>query len=524
MFDNEGNVLTRLPTNVTEIPGATADISEGGFTGAARMSGDFNHYFFSTNALAFAEGGLTTAPGSVYDNDLSSETLTIVSKTPAGEDIPRDPLAPEPQDNNNVFRPEYIRIPAASRNGSHVLMSTLAPEGRIHLYMRVDGAVTYDVSAGQDALNHGVNLRGMTSDGTMVFFTSPEQLTADDTDASVDLFRWSESTDSVTLLSVGTGGSGNTNACSASWVASCGVEVVPTERENYFGENSWPVDSVIADDTGEIYFYSPEELDGVRGAFGARNLYVYRNGAPRHVATFDPNRPAERLEVSPDGRFSALLTKSRLTAYDNATASQMYRYDPVARTMLCVSCRQDGGPPQGQVEASQNGLFMTDDGRVFFATGDALVPRDADGVADVYEYVNGRAQLISSGVSDAGQTENQKIGLVGVSADGIDAFFATIDTLVAQDENGPNLKFYDARTNGGFPVNKTAAPCEAADECHGPEAPAPTPLTIGTGGDLGDRGNAQATANRKRACKKGKRKRCRHKKRTHRNRGSRRHG
>jgi hypothetical protein len=524
MFDNEGNVLTRLPTNVDEVPGATTDISEGGFTGAARPSGDFSHYFFSTNALAFAEGGLTVAPGSAYDNELTSKTVTIVSKTPAGADIPKDPLAPDPKNQNNQTVPEYIRIPAASKDGSHVLMSTLAPEGRIHLYMRVNGAVSYDVSVGQDALNHGVNLSGMTSDGTAVFFTSAEQLTADDTDASIDLYKWSESTDSVTRLSTGTGASGNTDACSASWIGSCGVEVVPTERENYFGESSWPVDSVIADDTGEIYFYSPEELDGVRGAFGARNLYVYRNGAPRHVATFEPNRPAERLEVSPDGNYAALLTKSRLTAYDNATASQMYRYDPSGRTMLCVSCRQDGGPPLGQVEASQNGLFMTDDGRVFFATGDALVPRDADGVADVYEYVDGRAQLISSGVSDAGQTENQKIGLVGVSADGVDAFFATVDTLVAQDENGPNLKFYDARTNGGFAVNKPAAPCEAADECHGPESQAPAPLTIGTAGDLGYRGNVQATTNEKRSCKKGKGKRCRHKKRSHGNPGGRRHG
>ena len=40
---------------------------------------------------------------------------------------------------------------------------------------------------------------------------------------------------------------------------------------------------------------------------------------------------------------------------------------------------------------------MADDGRTFFATKDSLVPRDKNGeITDVYEYVGGRPQLISS--------------------------------------------------------------------------------------------------------------------------------
>jgi hypothetical protein len=152
---------------------------------------------------------------------------------------------------------------------------------------------------------------------------------------------------------------------------------------------------------------------------------------------------------------------------------------------------------------------MTDDGRVFFSTGDDLVPRDADGVRDVYEYVDGRAQLISSGRSDAKEVENQQIGLVSVSADGVDAFFATVDTLVGQDENGPFLKFYDARTNGGFPFTKPPAPCVAADECHGKESATPAPLAIGSGAALGSRGNVQHKKAKRKRC--GKRRRCRRK-------------
>ena len=42
---------------------------------------------------------------------------------------------------------------------------------------------------------------------------------------------------------------------------------------------------------------------------------------------------------------------------------------------------------------------MTNDGRTFFSTLDPLVPRDTDKLRDIYEYVEGRAQLISSGTS-----------------------------------------------------------------------------------------------------------------------------
>ena len=58
-------------------------------------------------------------------------------------------------------------------------------------------------------------------------------------------------------------------------------------------------------------------------------------------------------------------------------------------------------------------------------------------------------------------------GLEGISADGTDIYFSTFDTLVPQDGNGSFVKFYDARTGGGFPFTPPALPCSAADECHG---------------------------------------------------------
>ena len=40
---------------------------------------------------------------------------------------------------------------------------------------------------------------------------------------------------------------------------------------------------------------------------------------------------------------------------------------------------------------------MSNDGRTFFYTIDALVPKDTNNLRDVYEYVDGRPQLITTG-------------------------------------------------------------------------------------------------------------------------------
>ena len=140
-------------------------------------------------------------------------------------------------------------------------------------------------------------------------------------------------------------------------------------------------------------------------------------------------------------------------------------------------------PPTTNVYASSNGLFMTNDGRTFFSTGDPLVPQDTDGLRDVYEYVEGHAQLISSGTStkeEGGSLFSEAQNFSGLAwwasaPKGTNVYFSTYDTLVGQDQNVDELKFYDARTDGGFPYTAPPAPCEAADECHGPGSSSEAP-------------------------------------------------
>jgi hypothetical protein len=208
--------------------------------------------------------------------------------------------------------------------------------------------------------------------------------------------------------------------------------------------------------------------------------------------------PLARIEISPDDTDMAFVSADRVTSYDNVDAqgscrpgsggepslethcTEMYSYNPATGSIVCDSCNPSGQPPTSDVYASQDGLFMTDDGRTFFTTEEPLVPVDTNESSDVYEYVNGRPRLITAGTGIQAVTKIESItaayqaqGLIGVSADGTDAYFSTFDTLTAEDHNGHFLKFYDARTNGGFAQPPSIQPCAAAEECHGPGTEAP---------------------------------------------------
>jgi hypothetical protein len=240
-----------------------------------------------------------------------------------------------------------------------------------------------------------------------------------------------------------------------------------------------------------------------------RNLFVSRDGELRQVTVMAPGESLERIQVVPDGDHMAVLTRANLTLYDSAGHLEMYTYDPDSGAIQCVSCLPDGGPPTRDVEASINGIFLTNDGRAFFTTGDPLVPEDINAkLRDVYEFVDNRPQLISSGSAPTDTDLGRPLGLIGVTRSGTDVFFTTHDSLVGQDLNGPFMKFYDARTGGGFPFKPGPAPCQAADECHGPASSTPPPITPGSTVRLGKGGNADKAKkkHKKRKHKKHKKK------------------
>ncbi len=212
--------------------------------------------------------------------------------------------------------------------------------------------------------------------------------------------------------------------------------------------------------------------------------------------------------VSPDGNYLAFMSDRSLTGYDNEDAQsgqadeEVYLYDSASNRLVCASCNPSGQRPQGvfDTEVSGEGLgllidrpenwkdrwlaaslpgwtleygknksalyqsrYLSNSGRLFFNSADALAPADENAKADVYEYEpedlgscsdsGGCVSLISSG------TSSQESAFLDASENGDDAFFLSSAKLTSQDEDGA-FDVYDAR------VCSEASPCLT-----GPEEP-----------------------------------------------------
>jgi hypothetical protein len=182
--------------------------------------------------------------------------------------------------------------------------------------------------------------------------------------------------------------------------------------------------------------------------------------------------------------------------------SEVYLYD-ASTGLTCVSCNPSNGRPTGPSSipgAIKNGAGLRSykprvlvDGakRVFFNSGDALVPGDTNtagaggaGVPDAYQWeaqgegsctrAEGCTAILSSG-RDATPSL-----FADASADGSDAYFLTGSSLVGADPGAIDL--YDARVGGGFPEGGEGIPCEG-DSCQAlpPEPTEPTLTTLLSG-------------------------------------------
>jgi hypothetical protein len=211
------------------------------------------------------------------------------------------------------------------------------------------------------------------------------------------------------------------------------------------------------------------------------------------------------FQVSPDGSYATFATRMPLKSnYDNAGFYEVYRHDSGNGELTCASCVPTEGQPSTDSVLPEHGSGLTDDGRVFFNTGEQLVLRDTNENLDAYEWspernviggcavAAGCQQLISSGTSIFDS------GMLGVTAEGKDAFFFTREKLTDEDFNGEAMKIYDAREGGGFFKLPEEPPCAAADECRGAATQAATPPQIGTFKGTG--GQAKPAGKR---CRKG---------------------
>jgi hypothetical protein len=272
----------------------------------------------------------------------------------------------------------------------------------------------------------------------------------------------------------------------------------------------------VGADGSRVYFLAQGALaPGAKP--GAENLYVAQEQEGQWTTSFIASAAGidelpiglNGLRVSPDGRWLAFSTPTALTGYDNRDAKtgqidrEVYLYDAQNGRLACASCNPSGARPIGSslvptTEFGRNGGWepasraLVDTGRLFFNSDDALVPQDANGNTDVYEYeptgvggctpasttfnaTGGCVGLISSGVA-SGESK-----FLDANTTGADAFFITSERLVPKDVDGL-LDVYDAHEcTTGSPCAPSSAPapeaCRSAEACRA--APQPQPSTFG---------------------------------------------
>jgi hypothetical protein len=236
--------------------------------------------------------------------------------------------------------------------------------------------------------------------------------------------------------------------------------------------------------------------------------------------------------VSPGGRYLAFMSERPLTGYDNTDAvsgqpdEEVYLYDAVTDRLVCASCNPTGARPVGVLDndkllADEWGLwgenrgsgspahwlagnipgwttwqhqsrYLSDSGRLFFTSPDALVPGDTNGLEDVYEYEPAGVGGCSAGSATFGQRSGGCVGLISsgtssaesafmdASETGNDVFFVTTSRLVGEDYD-TTYDVYDAHVcSASLPCMSgpvSPPPCTSGDACKA--APSPQPEIFG---------------------------------------------
>jgi len=266
---------------------------------------------------------------------------------------------------------------------------------------------------------------------------------------------------------------------------------------------------------------------------GHTELIAVLSGADRPdwqglaASSSERDRTGITARVSPNGQWFAFMSERPLTGYENRDAAngrpdeEVYLFHTTSG-VACASCNPTGARPTGveysKISTSNNGLaggdkqwqsqqwlaasvpgwtpyrlgvslyqsrYLSDSGRLFFNSSDALVPQDVNGTQDVYEYEPQGVGTCSESSPTFGTSSEGCVGLIssGGSAEesafvdasetGSDVFFLTSAKLVAQDTD-TSLDLYDAHectTSSPCLASPAAAneePCNSSTSCAGP--------------------------------------------------------
>jgi hypothetical protein len=364
---------------------------------------------------------------------------------------------------NGANTPTNLRG-AMSADGSRLLF-TASTGGNTQLFLRIDRSRAVWVSETElDPSDpsyqpdpSGVRAMGMTPNGRNVFFLTDTPLLPEDDNGGTDLYRYTDSADpssesNLTMISEeGDLGGGQLVGMSDDG-----------ERAYYQTTSDW----LVAWDDGTTRLISASvSLAGPREGL---DLTAAQPGYGR---------------VTPDGMFLAFGTRNSLTGEVTNGHREMYLYSLSDDRLRCVSCPSGSATADATVlpevtegvprlyNAGFRPRFLSESGRVFFSTADALLPQDTNGVLDAYEYdpTTGQVSLLSTGMGKGPAT------FADASASGDDVFIVTRQRLVASDRDDL-VDLYDARDGSSLPeiVEQPTPPACEGDGCQPPSPASPS--------------------------------------------------
>lgn len=303
--------------------------------------------------------------------------------------------------------------------------------------------VTREVSVGPTGGNDAYNalFERASADGTRVFFSTEEALTATDTDRRSDVYVRNLALGTTELVSRG----------AAACTPGCGN----AELDSGFAG--------ATPDGAKVFLVTVEQLDPTADTDEAVDVYVRDlvakttklasgGGAGCEPACGNGDFNATLRGVSADGSRAFFASAEQLTGGDEDEAIDIYARDlPDGPTALvsagdpgCSPCGNDDGSAAVFAASSASGS------RAFFATDEGLVAGDTDGANDVYMRFEGTTTLVSGG------SATQPASFASVTADGSRLFFVTAESLVIADENEANDVYM---WEGGSPQLITSGSC-----------------------------------------------------------------
>jgi hypothetical protein len=560
-------LLTGAP-GAADVPSGTAFGGCGGFTPEARLvgaSGDLSHAVLTSGLALTARA--TGGNVELYEFSGASpptERLQLISLLPANTEGKEEPAKAGAEvflglENTNARH-------AVSEDGSRVVWSTAR-----HLYMRDTAkgqSIQLDVPEAQcqaegqcgEPGRENARFQLASADGSRVLFTDSQRLLK-------DAGRVPERADLYQCLIEEV--EGGLRCALSDLTPSPGTGKAADVQGMLIGaseDGAWAyfvANGVLGD--GGARGAGTGSCNGGTGA-GQCNLYVEHEGTIHLVAVLSgadkpdwdggagSQLPVLTARVSPDGEYLAFMSQRSLSGYDNVDANspagephhdeEVFLYHAEgggSGSLLCASCDPSGARPVGVQYAKLQGSlvggdavwpeetwiaanvpgwtpyellhalyqsrYLSDSGRLFFNTNDALVPQDINKNQDVYQFepagvgscsgqapgfsaiTGGCVALISSGRA-AGES-----GFLDASQSGDDVFFLTGERLVPKDLDTA-VDVYDAHvcspTAPCVEEPRTPPPCTTAEACR--QAPAPQPQIFGqpSSGTFSGEGNVPA--------------------------------